>query len=148
MNEKPTKQEIENTPAGQKMNAWIAEYLMGYEWIQAPKFDYDGPLPEQGLVLAPSRCKGDDYRWPPRGVIAPYAFINGQDCHWSSRFELISDLIEKLKQRRFYIDLFLNEHLNYAIVHKGIKKYSGKAKESIVLALCRAALLAVLEVEG
>lgn len=64
----------------------IAERVMGWKWVQAPKYDYDGKLPDQGLVLVYPELDEKTHRWPPKGLIPPYAYVDG-----SSRTKYFTD---------------------------------------------------------
>jgi hypothetical protein len=61
--------------AGPALNLLVAEKVMGWTWIQPPQFDYDGPLPEQGKILAPPGWSDAGWTWPPRGVIPADFFL-------------------------------------------------------------------------
>lgn len=63
-----------------EMDALIAEKMFGWYWFQAPQFDANGPLPEQGKVLCPPGMPCPGFEWPRTGVIHPHYFLN-QKCY-------------------------------------------------------------------
>lgn len=90
-----TREEILAMPAGREMDALVAEHIFGYRWVQAPKHDAKGPLPEQGRVLAPPDLPEDMIHWPPIGVVGPHFFTAVH--RWSERIESAWKLVEHFR---------------------------------------------------
>ena len=79
-------------PDGRELDAWVAEHVLGWKWFQAPMYDANGPLPEQGKVLVPPdlipKVDSGEYQWPPNGLIAGYAFLyGGRETAYSTNTE-------------------------------------------------------------
>lgn len=79
---------IKDHPAAACLDALAAERIFGWLWVQPPRHDYGGALPEQGQVLASpemaAAVESGEYKWPPRGVI-PYDFFLSDRRHHFSR---------------------------------------------------------------
>lgn len=78
-----------------EINARIAERIFGWHWFEAPQFDANGPLPEQGKVLCPPGMPCPGYEWPRVGVIHPHFFLNGRGY----RFTDDPDASKRLRDR-------------------------------------------------
>ena len=57
-----------------EFNGRVLERIFGWRRVQAPKYDYDGPLPQQGEVLVGPSHDDKNYQWPARGVV-PFDFF-------------------------------------------------------------------------
>jgi len=61
-----------------ELDAKIVVRFFGWTWIQAPQFDYNGPLPEQGKCLVSPEMRAcidsGEYQWPRRGIVPPLFF--------------------------------------------------------------------------
>lgn len=86
--------------SGIKSIDWlIAKNIFGWREIQAPQYDFDGPLPNQGLVLVPPDFDEDSFRgWPNRGII-PYDYFVGEK--FTGDFKEAFKLVEAMKRKGF-----------------------------------------------
>lgn len=148
-----TKEEILAMEAGPEMDALVAEKIMGWKRVQPPKWDYDGPLPDQGEVLA-SPClieliNNGEYKWPPKGVIPFTFFINKR---YSTDMAAAWEVVEKFTANGEFarIERGTTGGLGCPVIphwEVGLSKdgycYWSKAPTA-PLAICRAALLAKL----
>ena len=82
-----------------ELDAAVAEKVMGWRWVQAPQYDYDGPLPEQGKVLVPPDHDDKNYQWQPKGVIQPYAFVGGM--RWSTDIAAAWEVVDRVLDLAF-----------------------------------------------
>jgi hypothetical protein len=134
---------------GPELDALIAEKVMGWRWIQPPKHDYDGPLPEQGLVLAPPEFTGDGFAWPNRGVVHAHYFLNGGDRHrYSTDIAAAWEVLAKLAFEGWGIELEYHQcHEPWweaALNHMDLDAIDGvRSSVSASHAICLAALKAV-----
>ncbi|MEK2647386.1 BC1872 family protein [Bdellovibrio sp. BCCA] len=80
------------------LNVLIAKELMGWKEIQAPQYDFDGPLPEQGKVLVPPGFDEETYQWPNRGVV-PYSFFVTQE--YSKDMNMAMQVVAAMKSSGF-----------------------------------------------
>ncbi len=136
---------VSEMPAGQAMNLLVAEKVMGWTWIQPPQWDYNGPLPEQGLILAPPGFEDQmlrtGWRWPPKGVIPAnfllninYSFIIGD------AWEVVQKMTRGDKVVRINTD---SGRTMCRIISAAGDGIASDLAESAPLAICRAALHAV-----
>lgn len=93
-----TEINVDEMSAGKELDTLIAERVLGWQRVQAPQFDYDGPLPEQGEVLVSptllSAIRSNEYQWPPKGIIPFDAFVSKK---YSTKIEDAWPLTEGLK---------------------------------------------------
>jgi hypothetical protein len=115
-----------------EIDALILEKFWGYRWIQAPQFDANGPLPEQGPVLAPPSLD-PNYEWPRIGIINKYFF-----CFQKFTTDPIASkaLREKLAERWDVLEMTCDNRTHGAVRYKAkMEKY----QTGVVLKFVRAA---------
>lgn len=66
-----------------RINMLIAENIFGWQWIEVPKFDANGPLPEQDRALAPPDLS-PTYEWPRIGIVQPHFFMGSGDMEFTT----------------------------------------------------------------
>lgn len=149
---------------GDELDLLVAEYIMGYWWEDGPKYDYDGTCEWERILVPPSLTEDDFKSWvfPPKGKIDKSYFISKK---WSSDIEAAWDIVEKANQmpwriQRSYKGRWQVGRLGYCVAWCEENSCEDKDKvcswcecgkvvwaETAPEAICRAALLAVLEVE-
>ncbi len=136
--------ELATTPEGRRtLDAMAAERVMGWRWVQPPKWDYHGPLPEQGLVLAPPDIDEKTWNWSPKGVIHPHAFL-GRFSPTSSiadAWKLVDALWAK-RGWRLWAEPSWQGHWSGLCYHKGTFVAQSEWFEDAPLAITIAAILA------
>jgi hypothetical protein len=145
-----TREEILSVPGGPELDLLVAEHVLGWEWIQAPTFDYHGPLPEQGKVLKPrDLIVGEPHclQWPPVGIIPPSYFVNGRA--WSRRVDRAWELlIERFSKSYFSVDHVPSADPDcwFCEIHdyRQVGRLAYAEAPTAPMAICRGALFAVL----
>ena len=126
------RKDIENMPEGREMDALIAGYVMGYD----DKFDVKR-IPWFSVDIAAA--------WM---VVEKICILTPEDCWTGPKLQINYDnpghvLLDNAYEVVFdYLDSLDGVHPNY----NGAQSTVGKGN-SAPLAICRAALLAVMEVE-
>jgi len=138
-----TEQEIDQMEAGREMDCLVAERVLGWHRIQAPQFDYDGPLPEQGEVLVSPRMlpqiESGEYKWPPKGVIPLGFFVTAR---YSADIAAAWQVVQKMMDEGWLVGISNDQDYVGELApawHVCIAASWGIAK-SAPLAICRAAL--------
>ena len=115
-----TRDEILNMPAGREMDALIAENVMGYQWGYKHAFS---TLPT----------------WSKNGIVVTLG-------DYSTDISAAWEVVEKLRGKRV-MEISITKKSFWCTVYATGRNINEKA-DTAPLAICRAALLAVMEVEG
>lgn len=140
--------DFDSLAAGKETDMLVAEHVLGWTWVQAPQWDYHGPLPEQGEVLASPEMRSSierhEYQWPPSGVIPASFFVNGRN--WSSKREQAMELLDRFKVWQLSRD----GDGYYCEIGTAPKshRYGYGYDKSAALAICKAALAAATDKEA
>ena len=127
-----------------KLDLLVAEKILGWQWVQAPKYDYYGPLPKQGKVLAPPTFDEDSFRWPPKGIVPKTFLVH----HFSTDLISAQEVMRKMASLGFTGSLTTSKNplqatYTYAasFLSKGAKgTHMGSSQAEVI---CRAALKAI-----
>lgn len=143
-----TRERIDNLPAGREMDMLIAEHIWGWGWWTCPDAHFD-------KLNAPNAGA-----WAPKlgwtRVEYPSKSVNSSCDHYSTDISAAWTIIEKLENhpneilsqitRKGWNHENLLWHVWFRECH-GVQHDWCAADKSLPLAVCRAALLAVLEIE-
>ena len=143
-----TKEQILKEPAGEKMDGWVAEYVMGWSrplknlgsgiWNLRMNGDYVEYLVHQDTrqrVLFEVFKKDQYWTRDNESLFAPFEYSTKIVWAW--------DIVEKMRNNYFKWFEMVHRPRGYICNFVGDPKYTILAKEA-PLAICRAALLAVL----
>lgn len=120
MSDTPTIEQVRDEPAGERMDAWVATIVMGW-------------------------TKGDDGWWLDAGGELMKPFRGEPRFVWWSPSTDLNDAWRAGEQ--FYSHDLERSAESYAVVYANGEVY-GAADDNPALALCRAALIAKLEVNA
>lgn len=141
---KPTREQILVEPAGRQMDTWVAEFVM--KW---PEWDF----------LAGDWSGGRPVFWIEEDGIKIFKDYDDYAHYWSPSSNIAAawEVVEKLRERNRHITI-ITKHDSFMVAVSeyvpafGIYKplhltddYSDLHSNTAPLAICRAALLAVLE---
>lgn len=118
------------------MDAAIAEHVFGWRKVHGPKSDFDGPC-ESFDVLVPSDIDNPFPLYPPRGTIKPWYFCK----KWSTDISAAWEVLEHIRSKGICFDIVTFE--DFYEVFRGEERLA--SVPSITEAICKAAILAVME---
>jgi hypothetical protein len=134
-----TRDEILNMPAGREMDALVAEKVMGlYKYYPGIAMDLSGI---DGKVERVNYWWCKDLHNPHNTFVELKKYSVSISAAW--------EVVEKLKAGgwEFYLEWGTNPKPWVLFCHNPIEDISDSEADNITLAICRAALLAVLEEE-
>lgn len=135
----PTRQQVEAEGAGRKLDALVAEFVMGWNLVY--------PKPSPGAHFS---SEGDKHKW---GEIKPYysnTTYTPEDWKPSISWSAMREVVEKIKEQRFSVRLKFTAALQELCLRKteNDKKYLLSWSELIFHLspekVAKAALLAVI----
>ncbi len=131
---------MSDLPAGAELDRLVAERVMGWRWHQPPKYDYHGPLPEQGAVLVPPGFDEKGFEWPPKGVIPVGFFCSAFNP--STNIAHAWEVVEKMNAAGLWQLLSQDWAFNWCCGFAKAGEFgpSGGWCDTAPLAICRAAL--------
>ncbi|PIH58259.1 hypothetical protein [Paenibacillus sp. LK1] len=135
-----TREQVLSVEPGTDLNVMVAEHIFGWRRISGPTHDYDGTV-EQGEVLVPLGMS-DAHAYammPPRGSIPISYFINR---NWSEDIYRAWMVIKQV-EKEWAWEMKMYNGAGEVDVRIGRKDYSS---ENVSEAICKAALLAVLDI--
>lgn len=126
---KPTRDEILAEPAGPRLNAWVAEYIMGWPVVDGPERHTHAQFVQRNgehSVALQEEFGGTDFAWRPSiDIAAAWQVVEKMGCGTIGHYP-----------RGLWTAYFITQE-------DGILRHIAQA-ETAPLAICQAALLAVI----
>ncbi|WP_405131878.1 hypothetical protein MHB43_10235 [Paenibacillus sp. FSL H8-0317] len=134
-----TREQVLGVDPGRDLDVLVAEHIFGWRRIQGPPHDYDGAV-EHGEVLIPPTVPTNEalQMLPPKGSVPLSYFVNR---HWSTDIYRAWMVIKQV-EREWAWEMKMHNVACEVDVRIGRKDYSS---ENVSEAICKAALLAVLD---
>ena len=137
-----TRDEILAMPAGREMDALIAQYVFGWKLRYVPK---DARGENQGFVLVSAVISDalDDARidYPKIGALPTYYYCRD----WSTNIQSAWEVVQYFVVRNKRPEIVRGPEHEWFVQLDDFNEESAVYEENICIAICRAALLAVME---
>ncbi|CAM4410568.1 BC1872 family protein [Paenibacillus xylanexedens] len=134
-----TRERVLNAEPGTELNIMVAEHIFKWRRIQGPAHDYDGAVEHGEVLIPPDMSDAHAYAMmPPRGSVELSYFINR---NWSEDIYRAWMVIKQV-EKEWAWEMKMHNTACEVDVRIGRKDYSS---ENVSEAICKAALLAVLD---
>jgi hypothetical protein len=135
-----TRDQVLGMAAGRELDSLVAEKVFGWRRIKGPKFDYDGPVESNDVLIPPTIIDEDEaFRMmPPKGAIPFFYFVHrGYSTDIAAAWEVVEKSLKDIKR----VTLYKMPGGTWCCKVSDISCYD----ESAPVAICKAALLTTIQ---